>query len=327
MSEQSVKTALITGIGGQDGYYLTELLLGKGYRVVGTSRRATDSLRFGPDQIEVPVMKFDLTDHKQTFSLLEQHHPNEIYNLAARSSSAQLFDDPIATAQVNGLAVVGLLEAMRQVCPQSRLCHASSSEIFAKTSASPQDENTPFHPQNAYGAAKLFAQNMVEAYRHRYGLFAGSAILFNHESPRRGLDYVTRKVTLAAANIAAGREQKLRLGNLDSRRDWGFAGDYVRAMWLMQQQPAPGDFVVATGTTHSVRDLCELAFARLNLHYQDHVVVTDSLARQAQTVQLCGNAAKAETILSWRPQIKFAELIAMMVDADRATLEMTSSLQ
>ena len=327
VSDLPGKTALITGISGQDGCYLAELLLEKSYRVVGTSRHAIAPLRFGPEQIEVPVLSLDLGDHKRILSVLEQSQPDEIYNLAARSSSSQLFDDPVATAQVNGLAVVGLLEAIRQACPQARFCQASSSEIFARTSASPQDESTPFHPQNAYGAAKLFAQNMVEAYRDRYGLFAGSAILFNHESPRRGLEYVTRKVTSTAVRIAAGQEKKLTLGDLDSRRDWGFAGDYVRAMWLMQQQPAPGDFVIATGTTHSVRDLCELAFTRLGLNYRDHVEVTDSFARQLQSVQLCGNAAKAGAMLLWKPQTKFADLIAMMVDADRAALEMDSRVR
>jgi len=318
MTRLTSRTALITGIGGQDGCYLAELLLAQGYKVIGTSHRedAGTSIRIAGS--EVPTVHLSLTRTDEIKALLETIRPDEIYNLASRSSSAQLFDDPIATSTINGLAVVAFLEVLRGTLPRARFCQASSSELFANSKQSPQDENTPMLPRNAYGAAKLFAHTMIGAYREQFGVFACSAILFNHESPRRGPEYVTRKVTLAAARIAEGRADALQLGSLDSRRDWGFAGDYARAMWLMLQQDAPEDFVIATGQTHSVGDLCEVAFARVGLDYRDHVRVDQDQGRRPETIELRGNPAKAMAKLRWRPSVSFAELIGMMVDADRA---------
>ena len=314
------KTALITGIGGQDGFYLAELLIAQGYNVIGTSHRSgANSIALGGS--EVPVRHLDLAHGDGIKALLEDTQPHEIYNFASRSSSAQLFDDPIATAEVNGLAVAWFLEAIRHILPKTRFCQASSSELFARSRQSPQDEDTQMLPRNAYGAAKLFAHNMIGAYRDEFGVFACSAILFNHESPRRGMEYVSRKITSSVARIAAGIDHSLKLGSLDSRRDWGFAGDYTRATWLMLQQHAPEDYVIATGVTHSVRDLCETAFSRAGLDYRDYVVVEDDSARRAETIELRGNPAKAMARLGWRPIISFDELVAMMVDADRAVLE------
>ena len=320
MTKTPDRTALITGINGQDGSYLAEILIAQGYRVVGTTRSVDGVARVLLTGQEVPVVQLDLADARGIQQVLERFCPDEIYNLAARSSSSQLFDDPIATLEINGNTVVRFLEAIRQVCPATRFCQASSSEVFAKVRQSPQDETTPLRPRNAYGAAKVYAQNMVEAYRDRYGLFACSAILFNHESPRRGLDYVTRKVTSSVARIAAGFADSLTLSSLDSRRDWGFAGDYARAMSLMLRQTAPDDYVIATGITHSVRELCELAFAKAGLDYRNYVVIDNRLARGGETVELRGNSSKAMTQLDWRPSISFVELIGMMVDADRAAL-------
>jgi GDPmannose 4,6-dehydratase len=320
MTKLTSRTALITGIGGQDGYYLAELLLAQGYKVIGTSHRevAGTSIRIAGS--EVPTVHLNLTRTDEIKALLETIRPDEIYNFASRSSSAQLFDDPLATSTINGLAVVAFLEVLRGTLPQARFCQASSSELFANSKQSPQDENTQMLPRNAYGAAKLFAHAMIGAYREQFGVFACSAILFNHESPRRGPEYVTRKVTLAAARIAESRADALQLGSLDSRRDWGFAGDYVRAMWLMLQQAVPEDFVIATGHTHSVGELCEVAFARVGLDYRDHVRVDQDKARRPETIELRGNPAKAMARLGWRPSVSFAELIGMMVDADLAAV-------
>jgi GDPmannose 4,6-dehydratase len=320
VAEERRRMALITGIAGQDGSYLAEHLIAQGYQVVGTSHRSDSASYIKISGVEIPLMHLDLGDTSQIRSVLEKTMPAEVYNLAARSSSSQLFDDPIATAEINGLAVVRFLEAIHQISPATRFCQASSSEVFAKTSQSQQDETTPLHPRNAYGAAKVFAQNMAEAYRERHGLFVCSAILFNHESPRRGHEYVTRKVTRAAARIAAGLDDSLKLGNVESRRDWGFAGDYVRAMWLMLQQSMPEDFVIASGETHSVRELCQLAFSRVGLDYRDHLIVEPGLVRGGDNVELCGNPKKAMTQLGWRPSMSFEELVSMMVDADCAAL-------
>jgi GDPmannose 4,6-dehydratase len=320
MAQVSAKTALITGIAGQDGYYLAELLIARSYNVVGTSHREIGGTSIRIAGMEVPIVHLSFTRTENIKTLLETIRPDEVYNLASRSSSAQLFDDPIATSEINGVAVVGFLEVLRGTLPHARFCQASSSELFANSQQSPQDENTQMLPRNAYGAAKLFAHNMVGAYRDQFGVFACSAILFNHESPRRGIEYVTRKVTSSAARIAVGQADSLKIGSLDSRRDWGFAGDYVRAMWLMLQQDAPEDFVIATGQTHSVGDLCEVAFARVGLDYRDHVIVDQDNARKAETIELRGNPAKAMAKLGWRPRVSFAELIGVMVDADRAAL-------
>ena len=314
------KTALITGIRGQDGYYLAELLLAQGYRVFGTSHQKAAAASIEISATPVPVMQLDFASPGEIRALLEKIRPDEIYNFASRASSAQLFDNPMATSEVNGLAIVGFLEVLRSTLPKTRFCQASSSEVFANGKLSPQDEGTPMIPRNAYGAAKLFAHDMIGVYRARFGVFACSAILFNHESPRRGREYVTRKVTLAAAQIASGLGGPLGLGSLDSRRDWGYAPDFVRAMWLMLQQGQADDFVIATGHSHSVRDLCEIAFARAGLDYRDHVEGDENSARGPDTVELRGNPAKAQSTLGWGPSIPFAEMIGAMVDADRASL-------
>ena len=320
MSERDAKTALITGVLGQDGSYLAELLTTKGYQVIGTSHRGEQRTRLGGAAKEIEVLGLDLADGEAIRALVKRTRPHHLYNLAARASSAQLFDDVVATTRINGLAVVHILEAIRTESAQTRFCQASSSEVFARAAHSPQNELTPLRPRNAYGAAKVLAQNMVEAYRERYGLFVCTAIPFNHESPRRGLDYVTRKITSTAARIKAGLEDSLVLGNLDGRRDWSFAGDVVHAMWLMLEQPGPDDFVLASGETHSVKELCELAFGRLGLEYRKHVVVDARQEREADAVELRGDSRKARRQLGWRPAIGFKELVYMMVDADYAAL-------
>src|SRR5258708_12949109 len=281
MSERDTKTALITGVLGQDGSYGAELVTGKGYRVIGTSHRGEQRTRLGGAGNEIEVLGLDLADGEAIRALVKRYRPHHLYNLAARSSSAQLFDDVVATTRINGLAVVHMLEAIRTESTQTRFCQASSSEVFAKAAQSPQNELTPLRPRNAYGAAKVLAQNMVEAYRERYGIFACTAVPFNNESPRRGLNYVTRKITSTAARIKAGLENSLALENLDGRRDWTFAGDVVHAMWLMLEQPEPEDFVLASGETHSVRKLCELCVGRLGLHYPQHLVIHPHQERKA----------------------------------------------
>lgn len=321
MNSPAHKTALITGIRGQDGSYIAEHLLAEGYRVIGTSHAGASIFRLPGLGAEVVVEQLDLSSTKGVKDIIDKVRPDEVYNLAARSSSVQLFDDPIATAEINGLAAVRFLEAIREVSPHTRFCQAASSEVFAGCDVSPQDEKTPFRPLNAYGAAKTYAANVVAAYRARHELFATTAILFNHESPRRGMDYVTRKITHTVARIALGQVKDLTLGNLDSRRDWGFAGDYARAMWLMLQQPVAEDFVVATGVTHSVREFCEIAFSHVGLDYRDFVRIDPQWARRAETVELCGNPAKIKQCLGWQPSVGFADLVRMMVDADLAQLK------
>jgi GDPmannose 4,6-dehydratase len=320
MTERDTKIALITGVLGQDGSYLAELLTTKGYRVIGTSHRGGQRTKLGGATKEIEVLALDLADGDAIRALVKRYRPHHLYNLAARSSSAQLFDDVVATTRINGLAVVHLLEAIRTESARTRFCQASSSEVFAKAAQSPQNELTPLRPRNAYGAAKVFAQNMVEAYREHYGLFACTAVLFNHESPRRGLNYVTRKITSTAARIKAGLENSLALGNLDGRRDWSFAGDVVHAMWLMLEQRQPDDFVLASGETHSVRELCELAFGRLGLDYRKHVVVDPEQERKVDAVELRGDSTKARLRLGWRPAIGFKEVVYMMVDTDYEAL-------
>ena len=314
---EPVKTALVTGVLGQDGFYLAKLLSARGYRVIGTSHRGPGRLDLaGHGNPPVEVLGLELADGAAIRALVRQWRPAHIYNLAARASSAQLFDDAAATAEINGLAVVHLLEAIRTESAETRFCQASSSEVFARSAESPQSEGTPLRPRNAYGAAKVFAQNMVEAYREQFGIFACSAILFNHESPRRGLHFVTRKITSAAARVRAGLEQTLTIGNIDGRRDWSFAGDLVRGMWLMLEQPEPEDYVLASGETHSVRELCELAFGRLGLDYREHVKVDPAQQRPPDAVELRGDPSKARVRLGWRPAVGFEELVYMMVDAD-----------
>ena len=317
--------AFITGVSGQDAFYLARSLVSKGYEVVGSTHTLNSSERVSAISKLITVEYLNLSDTQQIKNCIKSHAPDEIYNLAARASSSQLFDDSIATAEINGLATTKFLEAIRQVSPHTRFCQASSSEIFAGTDLSPQDEGTPFQPINAYGAAKTYAANIVTAYRSRFGLHASTAILFNHESPLRGLDYVTRRITNTAAKIALGQAQELVLGNLESRRDWGFAGDYSHAMWLMLQQPQANDYVIATGVTHSVRDFCAIAFEHLGLDYR-HFVRTDPYwERRPESVDLRGDASRARSQLGWQPTTDFSSLVKMMVDADMVQLKSTES--
>ncbi len=314
-----MKTALITGITGQDGSYLAEQLLAKGYRVVGVARNAPDdAARSLPDGLaaRIELVTWDMLDARRIVEILGEYRPAELYNYAAYSSGSGMYDEPLAISEVNGLAVTRILEGIRVVDATIRFCQASSSEIFAETHESPQSEATHVCPRSPYGAAKVYADLMIRIYRERYGLFACSAILFNHESPRRSQDFVTRKIAFTAARIKRGLAAHLTLGNLSARRDWGYAGDYVRAMWLMLQQDRAEDFVVSTGETHSVREFCECAFAHLGMDYRSYVREDANAYRRAETVQLVGNSAKAGRLLQWRPEVEFRDLVVMMVNAD-----------
>lgn len=317
-----MRSALITGITGQDGSYLAELLLAKGYRVIGAVRDVQNAKESLPEVLRsgVELSAWDMLDQRRMTEVLAEYRPVEIYNFAAYSSGAGMYDDPVGVGEVNGLAVTRILEAIREVDGQIRFCQASSREIFGEAVESPQTESTPTNPRSPYGAAKLYADSMIRIYRQRYDLFACSAILFNHESPRRGLDFVTRKITHEAAKIRLGLAKELHLGNLDAQRDWGFAGDYVRAMWLMLQQEQANDYVVATGKAHSVRELCEFAFSRLGLDYRDYVREDDMVYRPVEPTLLVGCADKAQYELSWKPEIEFKELVHLMVDADLQNL-------
>lgn len=310
--------ALITGVNGQDGSYLAEWLLGRGYEVIGLVREdAGDRLdRIRPIRSQLEIVHGSLLDDGLLRRVLEQHRPDEVYNFAARASSSQLLTDPTLTAEYNGLAVVRLLEAIRSVNPGIRFCQASSSEMFGTVSQSPQHELTPFRPRNPYGVAKLFAHGMVGTYRENFGVFGCSAILFNHESPRRGPEFVTRKISMSVARIRAGLARSLSLGNLDVTRDWGFAGDYVRAMWQMLQAEVADDYVVATGVSHSVRDFCELAFEHVGLDYRAYVQTDPGARRAPESVPFVGDAGKARRELGWRPSMSFEQLVTVMVDAD-----------
>ncbi len=315
-------TALITGITGQDGSYLAELLLAQGYQVVGLLRRtSTTSIeRIGHIQDRLTLVSGDLTDEVSLINLLREYRPREVYNLAAQSFVQVSWSQPVLTGETTALGVTRLLDAIRIVDPEIRFYQASSSEMFGRVRQVPQDEATPFYPRSPYGVAKVYGHWITVNYRESYGLFAASGILFNHESPRRGLEFVTRKVTHGAARIAAGLQDELRLGNLDARRDWGYAGDYVRAMVAMLQRDEPRDYVIATGKTHSVRELCEVAFGALGLSWEDHVVTDPSLLRPAEVDLLVGDATRAEHELGWRADVDFYRLIEMMVAADRAAL-------
>jgi GDPmannose 4,6-dehydratase len=312
------KTALITGMLGQDGSYLSELLLSKGYRVVGTTHRQAITLKVH-DQ-PVPVLHMSLTDASSIEQTLRQVQPDEIYHLASRSSSAQLFDDPWATTDINALATLRFMQIMQEHLPYARFCQAGSSEVFAGAAQCPQNEETAMCPVNAYGAAKAYARHAVQAYRQQFGVKACTAILFNHESPKRGQQYVTRKISRAAAAISLGLQQNLTLGSLDSQRDWGHAQDVVRGMWLMLQQEQPQDLVLATGVSHRVRDFCDLAFARLGLDYREYVQVQIDPSRRTETITLCGNADRAKEVLDWQPQIDFETMVYEMVDSDLTAL-------
>jgi GDPmannose 4,6-dehydratase len=312
------RRALITGVTGQDGSYLAELLLGKGYEVHGMVRRSSTE-RF--DRVEhlrdrITLHQGDLLDERSLVDTLRAARPDEVYNLAAMSFVAVSWIQPTLTAEFTGVGVTRLLEAIREVCPQARFYQASSSEMFGKVREMPQSEATPFYPRSPYGVAKVYGHHITVNYRESYGLHASSGILFNHESERRGLEFVTRKLTWHAAAIKLGLAQEVRLGNLDAQRDWGFAKDYVEAMWLMLQQDEADDYVVATGVRHSVRDCAELAFDRVGLRAEDHIVIDESLKRPAEVDTLVGDAAKAKRVLGWEPRTSFEELIALMVDAD-----------
>lgn len=311
-------TVLITGITGQDGSYMAELLLAKGYRIVGTVRDIKSSIELlMPDLADkVELASWDMLDQNRIIEIITKYRPTEIYNFAAYSSGSGMFDDAVGIGEVNGIAVSRILEAIRSVDNSIRFCQASSSEMFGDTNMSPQSEETPFRPRTPYGAAKLYAHSMVRIYRQHYGLFGCSAILFNHESPRRGLNFVTRKVTHEAAKIKLGLSNELYLGNLDSHRDWGFAGDYVRAMWLMLQHSVADDYVVSAGKTHSVRDLCKIAFSYLGLDYMNYVKTSKAIYRPNENIQLVGDSTKIRKTLDWLPEIEFEEMVGLMANTD-----------
>ena len=316
-------TVLITGITGQDGSYLAELLLDKHYRVIGAVRNIKESYKklslVLKDKLE--LVEFDMTDQHSITQIISQFRPDEIYNFAAFSSGAGMYDEPVKIGEINGIAVVKILEAIRSVDKKIKFCQASSREIFGEATGNPQNELTSVNPRSPYGAAKLYADSMIQIYRRHFGLFACSAILFNHESPRRGQQFVTRKITREAAKIKLGMVDELHIGNLEARRDWGFAGDYVMAMWLMLQQSSAEDYVIATEQTHSVRELCEYAFEYLGMDYRNYVRVDDVAFRPAETVPLVGDIRKARAILKWQPKVSFKELVKMMVDEDLNSLK------
>ena len=311
-------TAIITGITGQDGSYLAECLLAKGYDVVGMVRRSSTVTfqRIKHIQDDITIIQGDLHDQGSLVDVIERHRPDEVYNLAAQSFVPTSWNQPVLTGEVTALGVTRLLEAIRLINPQTRFYQASSSEMFGKVREVPQSESTPFYPRSPYGVAKVYAHWITVNYRESYDLYAVSGILFNHESPRRGLEFVTRKISYGVARIKLGLSKELRLGNLESRRDWGFAGDYVEAMRLMLQRGAPEDFVIGTGVTHSVRELCELAFSHVGLDYNDFVVQDPNFYRPAEVDHLVADPSKAVKDLEWQPKIGFEELIHMMVDED-----------
>jgi GDPmannose 4,6-dehydratase len=316
------KRALITGITGQDGSYLAELLLDEGYEVIGMVRRSSTVTfeRIAHLQDRISTVPGDLLDQASMIELLRAHRPTEVYNLAAQSFVQTSFSQPVLTGDVTGLGVTRLLDAIRIADPDIRFYQASSSEMFGKVMEVPQSESTPFYPRSPYGVAKVYGHWITVNYRESYDLHASSGILFNHESPRRGLEFVTRKISNTVAKIKLGQTDELRLGNLDAERDWGFAGDYVRAMWLMLQQDTPDDYVVATGETHSVRRFCEVAFGHVGLDWEEHVVVDERFYRPAEVDLLIGTPEKAKRQLGWTPTVGFEDLVTMMVDADLALL-------
>jgi GDPmannose 4,6-dehydratase len=314
------KTALITGITGQDGSYLAELLLAQGYKVAGTVRRlsAPNHWRIAHLADRITLLPADLLDQLSLIKVMAQVQPDEVYNLAAMSFVPASWDQPMLTGEFNAQGVTRMLEAVRQVNPKIRFYQASSSEMYGKVREVPQSELTPFYPRSPYGVSKVYGHYITVNYRESYGLFACSGILFNHESPRRGLEFVTRKVTDGVARIKCGLTDTLALGNLDAKRDWGFSGDYVRAMWLMLQQDRPDDYVVATGETHTVERLVELAFSRAGLDWRQHVTIDPRFIRPAEVDLLIGDPSRAKHELGWTPEVTFEQLVAMMVDADIA---------
>ena len=315
-------TALITGVTGQDGSYLAEFLLEKGYRVIGMVRRSSTVTfeRIEHIQDDMEIIQGDLHDQSSLVAIVEEYKPDEVYNLAAQSFVPTSWKQPVLTGEVTALGVTRMLEAIRLVKPDTKFYQASSSEIFGKVREVPQTENTPLHPRSPYGVAKVYGHWITVNYRESYHLFACSGILFNHESPRRGLEFVTRKITHGVARIKLGLANELRLGNLDARRDWGYAGDYVQAMWLMLQQDDPEDYVICTGETHSVREFCDAAFRYVGLNYEDYVIQDPRFYRPADVELLVGNPEKARKKLGWEPSVSFDELIRMMVDADMEVL-------
>ncbi len=312
------KRALITGVTGQDGSYLAELLLEKGYEVLGMVRRSStvNFERIAHLQDKITFVPGDLLDEISMIHILQEHRPQEVYNLAAQSFVQTSFGQPVLTGETTALGVTRLLDAIRLVDPEIRFYQASSSEMFGKVHEVPQKETTPFHPRSPYGVAKVYGHWITLNYRESYDLHATSGILFNHESPRRGLEFVTRKISHTVAQIKLGLVDELRLGNLDAQRDWGFAGDYVEAMWLMLQREIPEDFVICTGQTHSVRQFCEVAFGHAGLNWEEHVVVDETFFRPAEVDLLVGDATKADEMLGWKPETSFESLVTMMVDAD-----------
>ena len=319
----AMPTALITGVTGQDGSYLAENLLKKGYEVIGMVRRSStvNYERIAHIQGSIKFVNGDLLDQISLIDAIKMHEPDEIYNLAAQSFVQTSFGQPVLTGETTALSVTRMLDAIRIVNPSIKFYQASSSEMFGKVAEVPQSESTPFYPRSPYGVAKVYGHWITVNYRESYDLHASSGILFNHESPRRGLEFVTRKISYGAASIKLGMEEKLSLGNLDSKRDWGFAGDYVEAMWLMLQQETPDDFVICSGLTHSVREFCDLAFKHVGLSYEDHVVVDERFFRPAEVDLLVGDYSKASKVLNWQPSTTFEELVELMVDADMALLE------
>jgi GDPmannose 4,6-dehydratase len=320
-----VKRVLITGITGQDGSYLAELLLEKGYQVYGLVRRAsTENFeRIEHLRERLQLVQGDLLDQTSLLEALEESRPDEVYNLAAQSFVPASWNQPVLTGEFTALGVTRLLEAVRRFAPKIRFYQASSSEMFGKVRETPQNEMTPFYPRSPYGVAKVYGHWITVNYRESYNLFACSGILFNHESPRRGLEFVTRKVSDGVARIKLGLAKELRLGNLEAKRDWGFAGDYVQAMWLMLQHEEPGDYVVGTDETHSVKEFVATAFASADLDWQKYVVVDQLFFRPAEVELLCADSAKARRILRWEPKVSFPELVRMMVEADLQRLEVT----
>ena len=318
-----MRTALITGITGQDGSYLAELLLSKGYRVVGMARRASTVTYERIQHLldDIVVIQGDLTDQGSLLSLFEQFEPEEVYNLAAQSFVPTSWNQPALTGDVTALGVTRMLEAIRFVNPKMRFYQASSSEMFGKVLEVPQRETTPFYPRSPYGVAKVYGHWITVNYRESFGVFAVSGILFNHESPRRGLEFVTRKISDGVARIKLGMAKELRLGNLEARRDWGFAGDYVEAMWMMMQRDKADNFVIGSGETHSVREFCEVAFRHAGLEYQEHVVQDQSFYRPAEVDLLVSDPRKAGAELRWKPTVGFEDLVKMMVEADLARLK------
>ena len=312
------KRALITGITGQDGSYLAELLLAKGYHVIGMVRRSStlNFERIGHLQDDLELVPGDLLDEVSMIHIMRDHKPDEVYNLAAQSFVQTSFGQPVLTGETTALGVTRLLDAIRLTDHDVRFYQASSSEMFGKVVEVPQRESTPFYPRSPYGVAKLYGHWITVNYRESYGMHASSGILFNHESPRRGLEFVTRKIANGVARIKLGLDSEIRLGNLDAQRDWGFAGDYVDAMWRMLQQDVPGDFVISTDETHSVREFCEIAFSRVDLNWEDHVVIDERFFRPAEVDLLVGDATHARTVLGWQPKTPFRDLVNMMVDAD-----------